>query len=144
MLAECISILTENVNMQMEAEWADLFDRRLMSLYGIDSKNPTKMDLHGTQTKAKHKIACKKFNAASAPQCSQTSFRKTSADARSGLSDDQEATFEDNLDVNITYLDTHPSKMAAGIKNENIRSVSGKNVDRHDLPIKIDSKCLAH
>ena len=51
-LAECISILTENVNMQMEAEWADLFDRRLMSLYGLDSKNPTKMDIHGTKTKA--------------------------------------------------------------------------------------------
>ena len=54
-LAECISILSENLNMQMEAEWADLFDRRLMSLYGIDDKKATKQDMHGTEARAKHK-----------------------------------------------------------------------------------------
>ena len=51
--AQSISILTENVNMQMEAEFADLFDRKLMSLYGVDQQKPTKMDQAGTETKFK-------------------------------------------------------------------------------------------
>jgi hypothetical protein len=34
-LAQAISILTENLNMQMEAEHSDLLDRKMMSLYGI-------------------------------------------------------------------------------------------------------------
>jgi hypothetical protein len=35
----------------MESENSDLLDRRLMALYGINSENPTKMDLHGLNSK---------------------------------------------------------------------------------------------
>jgi hypothetical protein len=34
-------MLIENINMQMEAEMADLIDRRMMSLFGVQ---PTKVD----------------------------------------------------------------------------------------------------
>ena len=42
--AQSISIITENINMQMESEFADLFDRKLISLYGVKNKKPTRMD----------------------------------------------------------------------------------------------------
>lgn len=39
------SMLIENINMQMEAEIADLLDRRMMSLFGVQkTKPPTKLD----------------------------------------------------------------------------------------------------
>ena len=40
-LAVVTSMLIENINMQMEAEMADLIDRRMMSLFGVQ---PTKLD----------------------------------------------------------------------------------------------------
>lgn len=30
--------------MQMESEFADLFDRKLISLYGVKKQKPTRMD----------------------------------------------------------------------------------------------------
>ena len=84
MLAECISVLTENVNMQMEAEWADLFDRRLMGLYGLDGRNPTKMDLHGTEALAKHSSRQpKKVIDHIATHSSRTSLKKINTDCSS-------------------------------------------------------------
>ena len=50
-MAQAISILTENVNMQMEADNSDLLDRKLMALYGVTDNKPTKMDIAGTLTK---------------------------------------------------------------------------------------------
>lgn len=38
----------------MEAENADLLDRRLMSLYGVHDTEPSKMDIHGTESRAVH------------------------------------------------------------------------------------------
>ena len=43
--AQSISLITENLNMQMEAEYADLFDRKLISLYGMKGGQATKMDV---------------------------------------------------------------------------------------------------
>jgi hypothetical protein len=37
--------------MQMEAEYSDLFDRKLMSLYGIKGSKPSKMDQAGTESR---------------------------------------------------------------------------------------------
>lgn len=48
-IGQTISILTENINMQMESEFADSIDRKLISLYGVKNKKPTKMDLAGTE-----------------------------------------------------------------------------------------------
>ena len=39
------SMLIENLNMQMESEIADLLDRRMMSLFGVNSKPATKLDV---------------------------------------------------------------------------------------------------
>ena len=38
---------TENINMQMESEYADLFDRKLISLYGMKQQKASKMDQAG-------------------------------------------------------------------------------------------------
>lgn len=39
------SMLIENINMQMESEMADLLDRRMMSLFGVQSKVKNKLDV---------------------------------------------------------------------------------------------------
>ena len=44
--------MTENINMQMESDYSDLLDRKLISLYGMQDGNPTKMDSLGSETKA--------------------------------------------------------------------------------------------
>ena len=38
----------------MEAENADLLDRRLMSLYGIHDGEPNMMDIHGAESRMVH------------------------------------------------------------------------------------------
>ena len=38
-------MMVENINMQMEAETADLLDRRMMQLYAVSNKNLTKNDV---------------------------------------------------------------------------------------------------
>lgn len=43
-------MLIENTNMQIEAESADLLDRRLMALYGIRDGKPAKLDMFGPET----------------------------------------------------------------------------------------------
>ena len=51
------SMLIENLNMQMESEIADLLDRRMMSLFGINSKPANKLDVQNTSNrlqKAQH------------------------------------------------------------------------------------------
>lgn len=54
-LAVVTSMLIENINMQMEAEMADLIDRRAMSLFGVNHKHVDKMDF--MQTSKKMKVA---------------------------------------------------------------------------------------
>ena len=44
-LSIIISTLLENVNMQMEAETADMIDRRMMQLFGVAHKNLEKSDV---------------------------------------------------------------------------------------------------
>ena len=44
-LAIVNSMIIENVTMQMESEAADLLDRRMMSLFGVQSKPATKLDV---------------------------------------------------------------------------------------------------
>ena len=45
------SMLIENINMQMESEIADLLDRRMMSLFGVNSKPANKLDVQNTSRK---------------------------------------------------------------------------------------------
>jgi hypothetical protein len=52
-VAQTISLLMENINMQMEAEYSDLVDRKLISLYGIKPGKPTKMDQAGTEARTR-------------------------------------------------------------------------------------------
>ena len=44
-LAIVNSMLIENINMQMEAEIADLLDRRMMSLFGVNQEKVNKLDV---------------------------------------------------------------------------------------------------
>ena len=43
-----LSTLIENINMQMEAETADLIDRRMMSLFAVTKKKFEKADVMNT------------------------------------------------------------------------------------------------
>ena len=45
------SMLIENINMQMESEMADLLDRRMMSLFGVNSKPVNKLDVQNTSNR---------------------------------------------------------------------------------------------
>ena len=45
------SMLIENLNMQMESEIADLLDRRMMSLFGINATPTSKLDAQNTSNK---------------------------------------------------------------------------------------------
>ena len=49
-IAKIISIITENLNMQMETENADNLDRQLMALYGAHPSNPDRMHFFGRDT----------------------------------------------------------------------------------------------
>lgn len=48
--AQSIALLTENINMQMESEYSDIYDRNLMALYGNKEEQPSFMD-HTTRKK---------------------------------------------------------------------------------------------
>ena len=50
-LAIVNSMLIENINMQMEAEMADLLDRRMMSLFGVQHQKVDKIDVQNTTKK---------------------------------------------------------------------------------------------
>lgn len=39
-----ISLITENMNMQMESEFSDLLDRKTMALYGVKDEMPSIFD----------------------------------------------------------------------------------------------------
>ena len=47
-LSVILSTLIENINMQMEAETADLIDRRMMSLFAVTKKKFEKADVMNT------------------------------------------------------------------------------------------------
>lgn len=53
-ISKMLTIVIESLNMQMEAENADLLDRQLMALYGVQADRPTKMDLFGHQSQSIH------------------------------------------------------------------------------------------
>ena len=112
-----------------------------MSLYGIDDKKPTKQDMHGTEARAMQKQSKAKKSAYPSPQLSPyTSNKKIDSDFNSGISNSEDI-LDEILDVNISYADQNPSNT---YKGENIKAFSGKKMAKHDLPIKIDSKCLSH
>lgn len=46
--AQSIALIAENLNMQMEAEFADLFDRKMMSLYGVSEPKASRIDMATT------------------------------------------------------------------------------------------------
>lgn len=52
-LAIVNSMLIENINMQTEAEIADLLDRRMMSLFGVNQQKVDKIDVQNTTKKLK-------------------------------------------------------------------------------------------
>ena len=82
----------------------------------------------------------KKSTYLSAQNSPYSSSKKIDADFNSGISNSEDI-LDEILDVNISYIDKNPSKT---YKGENIRGFSGKKIARHDLPIKIDPKCLSH
>lgn len=59
-MAQSIALIAENLNMQMEAEFADLFDRKMMALYGLSTGKPSRVDM---ATKLSSKVRQKPYRA---------------------------------------------------------------------------------
>lgn len=57
-LAQSIALIAENINMQMEGEYADLFDRKMMALYGAQ---PGKASMLDVTTKLGSKVRQKPY-----------------------------------------------------------------------------------
>lgn len=165
-MAQAISILTENVNMQMEADNSDLLDRRLMALYGVTDNKPTKMDIAGTLTKkmTNKKGLYRDNQSNDAPTQATGTHHQGSKndlqhnflqDTSSRVSSEDRAIFtkdgsvEQYLDAHIPRIDSvdgsrGPPKDGDYTGYDNIRQISGGDAGRHDLPIKINQQCLAH
>ena len=60
-LAVITSNLIENINMQMEAETADLLDRRMMQLFGVAHKNLDKKDCMNASKNFKDQVRTSPF-----------------------------------------------------------------------------------
>lgn len=150
--------------MQMEAEFCDIYDRKLMSLYGMDGKRPNLMDMAGTESRAITKIdminkSTSKENLYDDPTMASNNMmsRNFLADTNSRDSSEEKRRLKPSatersinmyLDANLKEVPTERSKFNFGLSinasKDNIRQVSGKVVDRHDMPISINPKCLSH
>lgn len=51
-LAIVESLLAENISLQMETEYSDLMDRKLMNLYGLRDRKPGRIDHIAPETLA--------------------------------------------------------------------------------------------
>lgn len=54
-IAESIAMIAENINMQMESEYGDLFDRKLMGLYGLQPGKANLADMTVINSKTRTK-----------------------------------------------------------------------------------------
>lgn len=59
-IASVTTMLLENINLQMEAECADLLDRKFVALYGAQAGDLDKVDVTGTDTKIKGTVPAQK------------------------------------------------------------------------------------
>jgi len=158
--------------MQMEAENADLLDRKLMALYGLQTGKPTKMDQAGHESlfTAKHddKLVSISGEATQAGSNTLLNFNSKlprdpvststllSAGATAGREPSNDpvnaaGSIECYLDAHIPRIepaDNSASRKAIGTQaspsHENIRANSGAELPRWDMPIKINQKCLSH
>jgi len=100
-LSVILSTLIENVNMQMEAETADLIDRRMMSLFAVSHKKLEKADVINTSlemTKARNGDAI-------APYSFKTAKKIGNGIPEVGLSPLKETRFKNRLAKMTTSVD---------------------------------------
>ena len=132
-LAIVNSMLIENINMQMEAEVADLLDRRMMSLFGVQHHKVDKIDVQNTTKKL---------------QNLQTFRSPRSPSPRS----------QDMHDSSMPIIETRKPGISVGSANQSAALESGEDErqtlrkeyehakqllsETHKLPISIDNKCL--
>ena len=156
----------------MEAESADLLDRKLMALYGVQAGKPTKMDQAGHESLFTATFDDKPAGmSAEATQAGSkglsTSNAKLPRDPVStstlrslGVTAGREPSndpvnaaggIECYLDAAIPRIDAgdnSTSRKAIGTQasapHENVRANSGAELPRWDMPIKIVQKCLSH
>lgn len=140
------SMLIENINMQMESEIADLLDRRMMSLYGINEKKPDKLDAQNTSRKLQQAQHITTGGHRSPSPLNVSLLNQTSASA----AEHNRASVTIGLNPSGTYssidggaqtkIDEVPEEKIA-ITNE-YRKASEALKATGKLPISIDNKCL--
>ena len=164
--ASSISLLTENINLQMESDMADFNDRNLMSLYGANSANPDPSDHQKNplivQKHNKHLVRTGGNNATFQTTDNEiVNLNITDKDINvdnEDESDKSQQVVEDSI-IDTPELRNHISgkdivKKASTMKPmgsiakddyfDPIRDTSGKEILRAKLPITLDHKCLSH
>ena len=147
-------MLTENINMQMEAEYADLIDRNLMALYGGKTQE------HGTKGKRpQFKLDRTQQDVEEIERSTQMTFRRQGRVPTLGTEPDEEdaaiAAEKSLLDSNLYMRDIYASDksrkdlnelITTGINCDDIRSTSGRIMPDpvQGMPISLDQKCLSH
>ena len=135
------SMLIENLNMQMESEIADLLDRRMMSLFGINATPTNKLDAQNPSNKLQ--------KAQHITTGGKRSINGSITERRGGGDEYQEKRKRQSVTIGLNANDTY-SSIELGDEIPNERSVIAneyKNAREAlkatgQLPISIDNNCL--
>jgi hypothetical protein len=156
----------------MEGEYADLFDRKMMALYGA---KPGKANMTDLTTKINSKARPKPYRVEANKSPSMADFdgrvpdqptQFTKGKDANGMNSHQYIAENDSGDGSEgegveTYIQDNMTKMgsmvngmnsvrritSAGIHDiqyDDIRQTSGGDMKRNDLPISINQNCLSH
>jgi hypothetical protein len=152
-LAIVNSMLIENINMQMEGEVADLLDRRMMSLFGVDTQHIDKVDVQNTTHKLK-KVKAKFGGRSQSVNPTGIEAQKSLANSKTlqgglpnspanyniGINKQQNDSMFSNLGESLTELPPEENKHSNAInETANAREMLKKT---GSLPISIDNNCL--
>ena len=135
------SMLIENLNMQMESEIADLLDRRMMSLFGINTTPTNKIDAQNTSNKLQ--------KAQHITTGGKRSINDSMTERRGYGDEHQEKRKRQSVTIGLNANDTY-SSIELGDEIPNERSVIANEYRNArealkatgQLPISIDNNCL--
>ena len=128
-MAQITAILAENINMQMEAEHADLFDRKMMALYGIQEGKPTRMDMATKlSSKARPQNRKRSKSKSKSPGKDLDDVLDVDYEIRKQRSQDSALDSEDPGDA-ITPIRRHHEKMESIASVQRLPDISGENID---------------
>lgn len=140
-LAQAVSMMVENLNMQMESEYADLVDRNLMSLYGAKPIDP---EVKGKRSGSVQKLKYGDYSLLSASGLGLNRVVSKYDEDGDLLPPDQEVRLGDIQSVDKLKHD--PSEPLAPDRNfDDIREQSGRIIPPpKGIPVTLQQKCMTH